>query len=423
MEIQKLKINSLIRALSTFISLVLPKIAMFGSILTYILTGNVLSSSYVFTLGTFFRHLQTATIFFPLAAAHFAEMLVSVRRIQEYLLLEEFSLGGILNEEIEEKNIIYRNKKEINFSGSVELSGMCAKWPNCESDSFHNINLKIRPGELVTLIGPSGSGKTTLLNVILQELSPSRGYVKVCGTVSYASQSPWLFGETLKENILFGEPYNEKKYNEVVKVCALDKDFALLPFGDGTLCGDRGSTLSGGQRARLNLARAIYRESDIYLLDDPLSAVDNKVGNQIFETCILTYLKNKTVVLVTHQTQYLKNLDNINLLKDGSLKHCASYKELMETATEYSLDLDKILAEDEEKLGSMVSSQHVVSKIVSNQAQKKVKEDRHVGKISARVYKMYFLSSGHWFTAFLMIVLFVLAQTVDSFSEYFITLW
>lgn len=137
------------------------------------------------------------------------------------------------------------------------------------------------------------------------------------GEISYASQEPWLFAGTIRQNILFGQPMDKQRYNTVVRRCSLERDFSLLPYGDKTIVGDRGISLSGGQRARINLARAVYKQAEIYLLDDPLSAVDTHVGKDLFKQCITGYLKNKVVILVTHQIQHLKDVNSIVYLEAG----------------------------------------------------------------------------------------------------------
>lgn len=143
--------------------------------------------------------------------------------------------------------------------------------------------------------------------------------MNINGTISYASQEPWVFAATVRQNILFGAKYEKSRYQEVVRVCALVKDFEQFPNGDLSIVGDRGASLSGGQKARINLARAVYRDTDIYLLDDPLSAVDIHVSKQLYEDCICGYLRNKTRILVTHQVHYLKNADQIVILKNVRL--------------------------------------------------------------------------------------------------------
>ncbi|XP_018360600.1 PREDICTED: probable multidrug resistance-associated protein lethal(2)03659, partial [Trachymyrmex cornetzi] len=139
------------------------------------------------------------------------------------------------------------------------------------------------------------------------------------GKIAYASQEPWLFAGSVRQNILFGRNMEQVRYNHVIEVCQLKRDFSLLPYGDKTIIGERGISLSGGQRARINLARAVYADADIYLMDDPLSAVDAHVGKCMFEKCINKYLGNKTRI-VTHQLQYLHNVDRIIVLKNGTIQ-------------------------------------------------------------------------------------------------------
>lgn len=146
------------------------------------------------------------------------------------------------------------------------------------------------------------------------------GTIEINGTLSYASQEPWVFAATIRQNILFGAEYEKKRYNDVVRACDLEKDFKQFANGDQTIVGDRGASLSGGQKARINLARAVYRDVDIYLLDDPLSAVDIHVSKHLFDECINGYLVNKTRILVTHQVHHLKDADHILILNNVSLK-------------------------------------------------------------------------------------------------------
>lgn len=170
---------------------------------------------------------------------------------------------------------------------------------------IRDITLTVEKGSLCAVVGLVGSGKSTLLQVILGELELDEGRLEISGDISYAPQEPWLFEGSVKNNIVFIEDYNEKRYREVVKVCALERDFQLLPLGDETIVGERGISLSGGQRARISLARAIYRKAEIYLLDDPLSAVDTHVGKHIFEQCIKEHLKVSSVPDMTAESRNL----------------------------------------------------------------------------------------------------------------------
>ncbi|XP_064615566.1 ATP-binding cassette sub-family C member 4-like [Liolophura sinensis] len=150
---------------------------------------------------------------------------------------------------------------------------------------------------------------------ILGELPAAQGEILVRGKISYAAQQPWVFSASLRQNVIFGQKYDAIKYNRIIRLCALKKDLEVMPHGDGTLIGDRGISLSGGQRARVSLARALYMDADVYLLDDPLSAVDAEVGRHIFEKVIMGYLRDKPRILVTHQLQYLTVADEILILK------------------------------------------------------------------------------------------------------------
>ncbi|XP_046597553.1 ATP-binding cassette sub-family C member 4-like [Neodiprion lecontei] len=146
--------------------------------------------------------------------------------------------------------------------------------------------------------------------------------------ISYASQDPWIFAASIRDNITLGQPYDKDRYQEITRVCALVEDFEQLPQGDLTYAGEKGATLSGGQKARVNLARALYRDADLYLLDDPLSAVDSKVGNHLFKECIQGFLRDKTRILVTHQLQFLREADSVIVIHLGSVKYQGTYEEL-----------------------------------------------------------------------------------------------
>lgn len=162
---------------------------------------------------------------------------------------------------------------------------------------------------------------------------------------------------------MFGRPYDRARYQRVTKVCALSRDFTLLPYGDQTIIGERGISLSGGQRARVNLARAVYKQADIYLLDDPLSAVDTQVGKQIFDECITSFLNDKIVLLATHQLQYLKQVGQIVIMGNGRLLGTGTYTELVETGLNFAKLLEEQLTVDEEDEESKAQAQLILTKI------------------------------------------------------------
>lgn len=232
----------------------------------------------------------------------------------------------------------------------IRLENVTAVWQRhierSQMNGIFDMSTEIGPG-LCAIVGQVGSGKSTLLNVILGELAVDAGTLTINGSLSYASQEPWLFDSSIRDNIVFVEDFDEWHYKRVVKVCALERDFELLPRGDASIVGERGISLSGGQKARINLARAIYRKADIYLFDDPLSAVDAHVGRHIFDECITEFLagENKICVLVTHQLQYLRNVNHVLLMNGGQIEAEGPFntlqkfnKELLSQVEESSID-------------------------------------------------------------------------------------
>ncbi|XP_053661392.1 ATP-binding cassette sub-family C member 4 [Anopheles marshallii] len=304
---------------------------------------------------------------------------------------------------------------------------------------IESVSLTVDPGRLCVLVGPVGSGKSTLLQVILGELELDDGRVEIYGTVSYAAQEPWLFGGSVRNNILFTEEYDERRYLRVVRVCALEKDFELFPHGDQTIVGERGISLSGGQRARVNLARAIYRKADIYLLDDPLSAVDTHVGKHIYELCIRDFLANSVCVLVTHQLQYLKDVQQIVLMNGGRVEACGSFRELKKSNIESIMALtpDESPLENpiEKELknlrprrtsGSSTGSQRddLMMDLLQQDKQEEEKESQGgAGSVGLAVYKTYITAVNSCGWVFWLSALMVLSQIVVSGVDIFVAEW
>ncbi|XP_078100789.1 ATP-binding cassette sub-family C member 12-like [Sander vitreus] len=200
-------------------------------------------------------------------------------------------------------------------------------------------------GRLLAVCGAVGNGKTSLICSLLEQLNLQQGSVSVQGSIAYAAQQAWIFYGTVQDNILMGEPLDHSRYNRVLSCCCLEDDLKILPHGDQTLLGDEGVNLSGGQKQRLSLARAVYSNRDIYLLDDPLSAVDAHVGKHIFEQCIKKELLGKSIILVTHQLQYLEFCDEVLVLKDGAVLETGSHVELMKAEGHYADIITTHLAE------------------------------------------------------------------------------
>uniref|UniRef100_A0AAQ5ZXT7 Multidrug resistance-associated protein 4 n=1 Tax=Amphiprion ocellaris TaxID=80972 RepID=A0AAQ5ZXT7_AMPOC len=334
-EVSQILKSSYLRGLNMASFFASSKIIVFVTFTAFALLGNSITASSVFVTVSLYGTIKlTVTLFFPLAIEKLSETVVSLHRIENFLLLEEVKR--------ENSEVPLGEKRE----NSIVIENLTCYWDQTlDAPSLQNVSFTAKSHQLLAVIGPVGSGKSSLLSAILGELPHDTGTLKVEGSLSYASQQPWVFPGTIRSNILFGRELNLKKYERVLRACALKKDLELLPDGDLTLICDRGATLSGGQKARINLARAVYEEADIYLLDDPLSAVDAEVGKHIFEQCICGLLKNKCRVLVTHQLQHLTAADHILALKEGHIMGQGTYSELQCSG----LDVVSLLRIEEEQ--------------------------------------------------------------------------
>lgn len=191
--------------------------------------------------------------------------------------------------------------------------------------------MSLKTKTLTAVVGTVGAGKSSMLSAMLGEMVKVSGRVNTYGTIAFVPQQAWIQNATLMDNILFGKQFDKVRYDKIINACALKTDFEILPGGDQTEIGEKGINLSGGQKQRVSLARAIYADTDIYFLDDPLSAVDSHVGKHIFEQVIgpKGLLKNKTRLLVTHGVTYLPQTDQIIVLKDGYVSENGTYQELL----------------------------------------------------------------------------------------------
>ena len=258
-----------------------------------------------------------------------------------------------------------------------------------------DVTLKLHGNQLIAITGSVGSGKSSLLSVILGELPATSGRTACVGSTAYCPQTPWLFTGTISQNILFGESLDELRYQQTVDACALELDFDLLPNGDSSMIGERGVSLSGGQQSRINLARAVYRQADIYLLDDPLSSVDAKVGRHIYEHCILGVLANTLRIMVTHRAEYLREADSVIVLQNGRVRCQGKYEQLL-SSDEYFFDLMR-RSEKQQALGE--EKQTAVRKSIGSEDPSGdeggrgefqiIEEDRELGSVKGDTYWTY----------------------------------
>ncbi|RMC11511.1 hypothetical protein DUI87_11630 [Hirundo rustica rustica] len=297
-ELKDLLNFSYLQSVSVFVFTCSPFLVSLASFAVYVLVdeNNILDAQKAFTAISLFNVLRFPMAMLPMVLSSLVQTNVSTGRLERYLSGEDLDTSAIHHNPIE---------------GSVTLD--------------------ITPGSLVAVVGAVGSGKSSLVSAMLGEMENIKGHINIQGSVAYVPQQAWIQNATLKDNILFGSELDEARYQQVIKACALLPDLELLPAGDQTEIGEKGINLSGGQKQRVSLARAVYSNADIYILDDPLSAVDAHVGKYLFEQVLgpKGLLQNKTRILVTHSVSFLPEVDSIVVLTAGAVSEYGSYSTLL----------------------------------------------------------------------------------------------
>lgn len=503
LELQVVTKSAYIRGIYMTFNLFTTRMALYATLISILLFGNELSADKVFVFSSYFNILaHTMSGMFVRGFAEIAECIVAVRRLQHFLMYEEFqdnnytsnnftaSLNGSINSVSKQvsnktsKNDIpyiddeidsYENlddslekrrhnglivvasdllENTANLMGekkhssmpieeiyAIKMTNLTAKWePSQSENTLENINLEMQKGKIYAVIGMVGAGKSSFLSAILGEIDITGGHVKVNGSLSYAGQEAWVFGSTIRQNILFGQSYDRHRYQKVVKACSLSRDFKQFPQGDQTVVGERGSSLSGGQKARINLARSLYRQADIYLLDDPLSAVDTHVSKHLFEECMQRYLAGKTRILATHQLQYVKNVDAIILMDQGKITVFSNFQDLLKQRPEYA---ELLAAESESNEDSSLEKSTMRRQFSSSSTRSRTpeassggtddeEEDEDPqglndglegtsrGAVKGSLFIKYFQTGANLCLAFTLLLLFISTQFIASLNDYFV---
>ncbi|NWS44058.1 MRP3 protein, partial [Probosciger aterrimus] len=342
-ELRVLKKSAYLNSLSTFAWVSAPFLVALTTFAVYVSVDerNILDAEKAFVSLSLFNILKFPLSMLPQVISNIVQTSVSLKRIQQFLSHDELDPNSV-------------ETKVIAPGNAISVTNASFSWGKELKPSLKDINLLVPSGALVAIVGHVGCGKSSLVSALLGEMEKLEGEVAVKGSVAYVPQQAWIQNATLKDNILFGQVFNDQKYQNVLEACALKTDLEVLPGGDQTEIGEKGINLSGGQRQRVSLARAVYSNSDIYLLDDPLSAVDSHVAKHIFDKVIGPdgVLKGKTRILVTHGISFLPQVDHIIVLGDGKISEMGSYQDLLkqnkafaEFLRNYALDED--IEEDE----------------------------------------------------------------------------
>ena len=329
-EVKYNRYRLLIRASNMSLFLVAQGLACLATFAGHMAIYGEIDTSTIFsTLSLFITAQFYLTIIFPVAVEFISKFSAAAKRIQSFM-------------EEKEHHPVHKPYKE----GCIKLDGVEASWKNSEEKAsntasesnslvkneeefcLRDICMKIRKGDLCFVTGRVGSGKTSLLLTILGEMHISKGDIYRSGKIAYVEQEPWIVSGTIKQNITLGKHFDPAKYEEALRCSALIEDLQRMPKGDQTVIGEKGVNVSGGQKARLALARAIYADADIYMLDDPLSAVDVRIGRHIFDNTIMGCLANKTRILVTHQTQFINGSAKVYKVADGTVDKVSEAEQL-----------------------------------------------------------------------------------------------
>lgn len=487
-EIRAIQILLTIRNGINAVSMSLPIFASMLSFITYSLSQHVLDPAPIFSSLALFNSLRMPLTLLPLVIGQVVDAWSSVGRIQDFLIAEEqdddfiwdmegknavcishgdFTWERTITQDPDKKDGPHASKEQTKEAKESEKAALKSSKSNkrrsvyvtnvekdmahgdesndsmkggadsastltqVEPFKLHGIDFSIGRNELVAVIGGVGSGKSSLLAALAGDMRRTNGEVKMCATRAFCPQYAWIQNASVRENILFGKDYNRKWYEAVIEACALRPDIETLPYGDMTEIGERGITISGGQKQRLNIARAIYFNSDIVLMDDPLSAVDAHVGRHIFDHAICGLLKDKSRILATHQLHVLSRCDRIIWMQEGHIETIDTFANLMNnnkafekmmasTSQEEKIEKEATLNQDEVEDGKKDAKKRKGNKRGAALMQQ---EERAVKSVSWGVYLAYIRASGSLLFAPMVLLLLVISQGANIVTSLWLSWW
>uniref|UniRef100_A0A182MTX2 Uncharacterized protein n=1 Tax=Anopheles culicifacies TaxID=139723 RepID=A0A182MTX2_9DIPT len=468
-EMKEVLKSGYLRALYMSFQLFTTRAAILGVMLAFIAFDEDITAAKVFVAASYLSNVSyTMAGLFGRGIAELGEGLVATRRLQRFLEYDEVSLtvSDRSTEKKESENgSVGETKRLLDETNDglladdviIAMRNLTARWtmPGELGDTaseqvnvpatLSELNVQFKRGCLIGIVGPVGAGKSSILQVLLRELPVESGCLSMqtC-SIAYASQEPWLFTGSVRQNVLFGDELDQFRYRQVLKVCALQPDLAHLPAGDLTVIGERGVSLSGGQKARICLARAVYRKADVYLLDDPLSAVDAHVAKHLFELCIGNggFLKrrnpNATRILVTHQIHFLKQADWVIVMKEGRVEAQGTPQDLQKRGIELEHleqsepDEDNISSSRKISYTSTSSTVTMDSVTLEELTSGDLKEAdiakekfeaSSQGTVPGSVFLQYASSAGSWLIFVSLVLLFAVTQLVVSVADWWLSYW
>ncbi|XP_070166360.1 ATP-binding cassette sub-family C member 5-like isoform X2 [Polyergus mexicanus] len=456
-----------LQSLSISLTPAVPVISAIITFLAHVASGSGLTAAQAFPMTTLFGNLlRLALTSLKDTTRYYINALIALRRFKNVLLIDEGSCqaskpivrsqavaianGTFVCDSMKlQTDASVDNKKKNNTSlitnNSTELQNLNQPQEAKYVEVLGDIHFGAPKGKLVGICGHVGSGKSSLLLAALGQLRMTKGHILREGTCAYVSQQAWIVNGTFKENILFGEEFDAKRYYHTITICNLKEDLNMLPGGDDTEIGEKGVNLSGGQKQRVALARAYYANRDIYFLDDPLSAVDAYIGSYIFEKLIIEALRNKSVLFVTHNIQFLKRCDEIYMMNAGKIVEHGTHEDLMRLDREYASMVKSgiVAAEDNLSSGKFAGvtqkniigisgskSENTESGHKENDREKSYKgrtltvaEKAETGAVKSHTYHTYIEASGGYLIAILVFFTFFLNVGSSAFSTWWLAVW
>ena len=479
-ELFLIKLEIVVDTIGAFLGWMISPNLILTTFLVFFLTGHEISLARAYAGIQVFKFLEFPLRWIPEFISALLEWVVSMKRIHKFMECSEinpelvnsglsditntdtdvkvdnanFTWGGV-KQELEKKDTKKEEQKETEKEKEDLMS--VKDWVLLRS-----LNLTIYKGEFIWIIGEVGAGKSSLINAILGDMiyindatldefkdkvmddstrdllcaksMLFQDIVKLGGSVGLVQQTPWIQNQTIRENIIFGLPLDEDKYNRTIEACQLAPDLEILKGGDLTEIGEKGINLSGGQKARISLARAVYSNCDIVLMDDPVSALDSNVKHKVFDEVFWGELKFKTRILVTHAVDFLHNADRIVIMEKGKIKNMGTYEELehseeikhvIETIAKTHIEEDKHAEEnddiideapEDDKNGRLTLRKSFLSDLGTQITED---ENKEIIDVNFDVYQHLFLKDNNWITYVVIIPLFVCYAYCAVYTTYY----
>ncbi|KAL2057140.1 hypothetical protein ABVK25_002879 [Lepraria finkii] len=467
-EIRAIQILLSIRNAINAASISLPIFASMLSFITYNLSHHDLNPAYVFSSLALFNSLRMPLNLLPLVIGQMVDAWSSIGRVQDFLIAEEqnddfiwdmeskyaismqhadFTWERTITQDPDKKAGLQPDKKRRSkeIKDAEKLAAKTRNLPdsskNGEDSSstltevepfkLHGVDFSVGRNELIAVIGGVGSGKSSLLAALAGDMRRTNGSITMGATRAFCPQYAWIQNTSVKENILFSKDYDRRWYESVVDACALRPDLEMLPNGDLTEIGERGITVSGGQKQRLNIARAIYFNSDIILMDDPLSAVDAHVGRHIFDNAICGLLKDKCRILATHQLHVLSRCDRIIWMQEGRIETIDTFANLMNNNESFQKMMVSTAQEEKVEKEAVVNEDDIEDEKKAAKKRKQAKrgaalmqqEERAVKSVGWNVYDAYIRASGSIFYGPLVLMVLVISQGANIATSLWLSWW